>query len=555
MRLVAPRPDGTIAVVGRGAQTPDLPEAGREVAWGTLGGDDLVVVIFNPNDQEIRWRAFLGGGGNDLGLDLQVEADGTLTVAGYATEGFLVTEDASQRAYGGGERDGFVVRINPDAKEDEDALLWATFIGGPGDDGVIGAHVDAAGAIIAAGYTSWVGLPTTADAIQPEYGGNSFDAFVLRIDPGTGQVLYGTYFGGAGSEGHHGDLASRQLGWDTALTDDGSLVVVGHTSRDDIPFTQDAQDAFDRSANGFYDVFICRLDPKGEGFRLGYSTLLGGSAFDAPTSVSTTMDGSIVLTGLTWSENFPTSEGAFQRFQGGSTDAFVVKLDPTRAGEEQLMYSSYIGGAGSDGSQGVVAFEDGLVAVAVNAICPGLPRAGCGGGTDGYVAVFDLQETSQTFGAVSFSRYFGGSRGDWITEITASPPGDSVLLCGGTDSSEFPVTPGALQETIGTPRDGFFGKMEICLEKRFLRGDCNADGTVDISDAISNLFFQFMGSPITCGDAADVDDNGHNEVTDVIYLLTHLYLEGPAPTEPYPICGPDPTLDDLTCESFEGCQE
>ena len=56
-------------------------------------------------------------------------------------------------------------------------------------------------------------------------------------------------------------------------------------------------------------------------------------------------------------------------------------------------------------------------------------------------------------------------------------------------------------------------------------------------------------------DTADVDDNGKNEVTDVIYVLNHLFLGGPVPKAPYPGCGPDPTSDGLTCEAFEFCRE
>ena len=56
-------------------------------------------------------------------------------------------------------------------------------------------------------------------------------------------------------------------------------------------------------------------------------------------------------------------------------------------------------------------------------------------------------------------------------------------------------------------------------------------------------------------DAADTDDNGALEITDAVYLLSFLFLGGPAPEQPFPSCGPDPTIDDLTCESFAICDE
>jgi len=84
----------------------------------------------------------------------------------------------------------------------------------------------------------------------------------------------------------------------------------------------------------------------------------------------------------------------------------------------------------------------------------------------------------------------------------------------------------------------------------FQRGDANADGGLDLSDAIGILFFKFMGDTISCVDAADVDDNGQVEVTDVIDLLGHLFLGGDPPAEPFSACDIDPTADELTCESF-----
>jgi hypothetical protein len=87
------------------------------------------------------------------------------------------------------------------------------------------------------------------------------------------------------------------------------------------------------------------------------------------------------------------------------------------------------------------------------------------------------------------------------------------------------------------------------LEGSFIRGDCNADGALDLSDAIQSLFYQFMGVSINCLDAADVDDDGEAEIADVISLMTYLFLEGPRPESPFPACGPDGNGDDFPpCE-------
>jgi hypothetical protein len=100
----------------------------------------------------------------------------------------------------------------------------------------------------------------------------------------------------------------------------------------------------------------------------------------------------------------------------------------------------------------------------------------------------------------------------------------------------------------------------ISVEPDFLRGDANADGVADLSDALNTLGFLFTGDfdPL-CMDAVDADDSGIADVTDSIHLLTWLFLGGVEVPDPGPVnCGGDPTrLDagiDLGCIEFEPCE-
>jgi hypothetical protein len=89
----------------------------------------------------------------------------------------------------------------------------------------------------------------------------------------------------------------------------------------------------------------------------------------------------------------------------------------------------------------------------------------------------------------------------------------------------------------------------------FARGDADASGELDITDAVVVLSYLFQSGPApTCQDAADSDDNGKVNITDPIYVLGHLFLGGPAPTEPSGKCGADPTEDRLTCEAYGACR-
>ena len=89
----------------------------------------------------------------------------------------------------------------------------------------------------------------------------------------------------------------------------------------------------------------------------------------------------------------------------------------------------------------------------------------------------------------------------------------------------------------------------------FVRGDLNRNGRPEVSDAVLALRFLFAGvrEPVTCEDAADVDDDGRLAVTDPIHLLDGLFRGGPAPPAPFPDCGGDPTADALGCQRYDLC--
>ena len=89
--------------------------------------------------------------------------------------------------------------------------------------------------------------------------------------------------------------------------------------------------------------------------------------------------------------------------------------------------------------------------------------------------------------------------------------------------------------------------------KPFRRMDSNADGTVDIGDAIFLLQVQFSGTSIPCEDAGDVNDDGSLNIADPIALLSYLFATGFMPPPPATSCGPDPTEDALSCDEFPPC--
>lgn len=90
----------------------------------------------------------------------------------------------------------------------------------------------------------------------------------------------------------------------------------------------------------------------------------------------------------------------------------------------------------------------------------------------------------------------------------------------------------------------------------FLRGDTNSDSSMNISDPVFNLNYQFaLGPTPTCLKTADVNDDGLLNLADPIYQLNYLFVGGPTPPPPLSECGIDPTADDLGCASYGPCHQ
>ncbi|MEM7165193.1 MAG: M23 family metallopeptidase [Planctomycetota bacterium] len=109
-----------------------------------------------------------------------------------------------------------------------------------------------------------------------------------------------------------------------------------------------------------------------------------------------------------------------------------------------------------------------------------------------------------------------------------------------------------------TPSDGTLTGPSTTVDynfgSSFQRGDCNADGSNNLSDPIFALTALFNNGPApTCADACDSNDDGSFNLVDAIVALNALF--GIAGALPAPAtCGADPTEGDgLDCAEFAAC--
>jgi hypothetical protein len=166
-----------------------------------------------------------------------------------------------------------------------------------------------------------------------------------------------------------------------------------------------------------------------------------------------------------------------------------------------------------------------------------------------------LLPVTENFGALELTVQVQGeppNSGKLVfTEILGDPPIDIVIVWNGQSFQPPEKADGDVQipPAVQEPATISFG-----VAPSFVRGDVTGNGTLDLSDGISVLYYLFGGGPTPpCLTAADADDTGEITMGDGVYVLMYLFAGGSPPAAPFPLCGPDVTPDALTCEAYEPC--
>ena len=358
--------------LGANSGSSDLPTTSgayqRSFAGGGASGSayaDGYIAVLNPAGQsaaDLVYASYLGGSGSEQLYGLALDASGNIYVTGSTTSpNFPLTSSAYQTTNKGAGvlalGDAFITKLNPAGNGPLD-LQYSTYLGGSNDDRGEGIMVDGAGRIYVTGITGSIAFPiTSASAFQPAFAGGNCggtpcdDAFVAKLDPtlsGAASLVYSTFFGGGGFD----------LGHSIALDAAGFVYVTGETGSTNLPLVNPIQSQCYGGCTPLPldDVFVAKFDLSVPGAGgLLFSTYLGGNDVDTGWSIAVDTNGNTLVTGQTFSTNFPLMMAPQSICNGcapfksssPSGDSFLIKICITNCPAGSLSTSALGFGAQS----------------------------------------------------------------------------------------------------------------------------------------------------------------------------------------------------------------
>ena len=239
------------------------------------GGEDAFVTRLNAAGSALEYSTYLGGGLDDQGNAITVDAANTAYVTGATSSGgvtpFPTTVGAFDTTFNG-IQDAFVTKLNNTGT----TLVYSTFVGGAAEDVGRGIAVDGTGNAYITGDTQSDNFPTAGSPFQAARASLQ-DAFITKLNTtGTG-LVYSTYLGGS----------QIDIGYGIAVDPLDDAYVTGETGSGDFPTTAGA---FDTTFNGVVDAFVAKVmeGPPAPNGAAG-NGVAGGSCFIATAAFGSPM--------------------------------------------------------------------------------------------------------------------------------------------------------------------------------------------------------------------------------------------------------------------------
>lgn len=415
---------------------------------------EVFVTKLKADGTSLLYSTFLGGNQEEEGYGIAVDGSGYAYVTGYTKSTDFPKVSASGTPYTSdytGNSDVFITVINADGS----GVLYSTSFGGSLDDVGNSIQLDKSGYIYIGGKTASTNFPIK-NAFDTTFVGAS-EGFICKLAPlggGKNDLVYSSFWGGSGID------AVTAI----AVNSYGYAHLAGYTLSSNFPTTTGA---YDTSFNYGYDAVVGKVaaSPTGSTDDLLYSTYIGGMSTDEAQAIAVDGSGSIYISGYTaYAEvNFPTTPGAYSTTHHGGDDAFLAKIYPTGKDSADLLYSTFLGGVGTDEGLGLALDSSSNVyLVGTTNSYDFIPRLGATSWVraDTNSDVF-LMKLNTSNASVLYSTVLAGTNSDYGSAITFFESAGKAYITGYTTSLDYPTTSGAYDTIYSLNTDVYITAVAI----------------------------------------------------------------------------------------------
>ena len=389
---------------------------------------------------------------------------------------------------------------------DGDQLLYSTFIGGEALEQADAIALDDMGAAYITGHTESVVFPGETSQLSSLHG---IDAYLAKVAPAGDALDYLTWINPNPGQPDDLDFANS-----LALDSTEHAYLAGWTLSPEFCSFLGNPPGFDTTHNGGLDAMFMKFTV--DGSALEFCSYLGGDESDKALAIEVDDAGVIYVAGNSWSDDFPTTPGAYSETLVNLSDAFVTSFDP---GGVSQRYGTFVGGDLTEDITAIDVDESGNIYAAgwtSSDNFPTTPGAFQMAKNDNFDAfVLKLNNAGSD---LDFATFLGGDNEDraWTLQLG---PADHVFVGGQTLSPDFPTTSGAFDETHNGNYDAFVSELNASgttlAQSTFLGGAGSDIGRGLAVDCVGSIFLvgeTFSTDYPTTVDAYDSDLGGLSDV-------------------------------------------
>ncbi|MCH8904428.1 MAG: T9SS type A sorting domain-containing protein [Bacteroidetes bacterium] len=299
---------GNVLITGFYIDTVDFDPGAATFNLTSNGAYDIFIQKLNASGNFI-WANSMGAASSDYSNSVTTDASGNVLITGIYQD--TVDFDPGAATFNlasNGDLDIFIQKLDAGGN-----FIWAKSMGGSVIDHGISIAIDTSANVYVTGYyKGTVDFDPGAATFNLTSNGNT-DVFIQKLDA-SGNFIWAKSIGGTST-----DICNS-----ICIDASGNVLITGfYIGMAD--FDPSAA-VFNLTSNGFYDVFIEKLDSGGNFI---WAISMGGTYADYGYSITTDTSGKVLITG-TYRDtvDFDPNATLFNLTSNGNYDVFIQKLSP-----------------------------------------------------------------------------------------------------------------------------------------------------------------------------------------------------------------------------------